>query len=499
MDFQSLSAAFAHLFQPATMLICMLSAVIGIVLGALPGLSGATGIMIMLPITYGMDPINAFAMLMSLWVGGASGSFISAVLIGIPGSSGSVATVYDGYEMTKNGEAVRALSAGTVSNFFGTLPSVLIAMFCSVTIAKLAINLGPWDYFALGFTAITLVISLSEGSLLKGLISAGLGLAVTTFGIAPVSGTPRFTFGSNYLTGGFSMIPVMMGCFAGSLILLEYARGEKMGGDTDKNVKVSHFRLPLQDIKDNAVNIIRSFGIGAWIGFLPGMGASLSNVASYAIAKQSSKHPEKMGTGAVEGVFASEAANNASLGGAIIPLVALGIPGDGTSAILLSGLTIQGMEAGPMLIRNQPVFVYTIFAAALFGAIFVLLTEILSIPLFPRLLQIPYRYLYPTIFILVVVGTYVESNNLFSVYMFLLFTLLAVLMNMAKLPMSPFILAYVLGDMLEKNLRNAISYAPNGGAVFFTEPLSCILITVSILSVMWSLWKSYKAKRKANA
>lgn len=334
--------SFLMLLQPLTFLIILLSTAIGIILGAIPGLSGGLGVALLLPVTFGMPSEVGLAMLVSIWVGGVSGGLIGSILLGIPGSPSSIATTFDGYPITRNGQAVKALGAGITASFVGTVLSILIAMFLSPILARLALKLGPWEYFSLGFCAISLVAALSRGSIFLGMASAGLGLLLSTIGFAPIDGYPRFTFGSIYLGGGLDLIALMLGLFALKQVVADYARGQQQVPEIDMK-DIRGFGVSLREYRDNAWNIIRSFFIGLWIGFLPGMGAGLSNMVAYAQAKSASRHPEQFGKGCIDGVFASETSNNASVGGSLIPMVALGIPGDGTTAILLGGLMIHGI------------------------------------------------------------------------------------------------------------------------------------------------------------
>lgn len=479
-------AALSAIFTPQCMVYLVFGTIAGIVLGAIPGLSSGTGLVIMLPLTFTMEPEAAIAVLMGIYIGGVSGGFIGSILLGIPGTTNSIATVFDGYEMTKKGEAVRALSAGVVANFLGTAPSILIALFASSWISKMAVKLGPWEYFSLMICAITLVISLSQGNLAKGMLSAGLGLLICCVGFAPICATRRFTFGNRYLNGGFSFVPVMMGVFAGATILMEYARDSK--SSQADIVKVSRFRMPFKDFSDNIVNTIRSWCLGLLIGFLPGMGGTLANMVAYAQEKSSSKHPEEFGHGCIDGVIAPEVANNASIGGAIIPMVSLGIPGDGATAFLMAALTLQGVQPGPLFAANNPVLFNIIFISAAIAAVVVFIAEIVGMPIFPSLLKIPYHYLYPVIIMLIFIGAYVSSYNMFVVFVMLGFALLGIIMQYFGLPSAPLILTVVLGNSIETYMRRGVNMAANGWASFITRPVSCLLLIVAIISVFWGLF-----------
>ncbi|PNV61125.1 Tat pathway signal protein [Clostridium sp. chh4-2] len=487
-------SVFQTLFSPSCLALVFLGIAIGVVMGAIPGLGGGLAVTLVLPLTYTMNSVVAIAFLCSIYVGGTSGSFIGSVLMGIPGDVCSVATVYDGYQFTKQGDPVRPLSACVVANYIGTVPSLILAMVCCPLLANVAVKLGPWEYFGLGFCAITLIISLSKKNMCKGLMAAGLGLIVKCIGTAPICGTQRFAGGSYYLTGGIGLSCVMLGIFAGSTILMEYARDEKAAAS--ELVKVSRFRWPGRDLMNNVGTILQSWGIGAVIGFLPGMGSALSNVVAYAKAKGSSKHPEEFGKGCIDGVIAPEVANNASIGGALVPMIALGIPGDGSTALLLGALTVQGVVAGPLMLKNYTNIVYMIYLACIFAATCVLIFEIVGMPIFPSILKIPYHYLYPAILVLVFLGAYISTGNIFAVVCTVAMAFVGVFMSWADLPPTPFILAYVLGETLETNLRRALSYSTNGWMSFFTRPVSCMFIVVAVLSVVMPYVKAFFLKNK---
>lgn len=478
--------ALTSLASPLCLALMFAGVISGILFGAIPGLGGGILTVLVLPLTYKLSPVVSIAFLCAIYIGGTSGSYISSVLMGIPGDVASVSTVYDGYEFTKKGDPVRALSACTVANFIGTIPSMLVCMIACPVISAIAIKLGPWEFFALSFCAISLIVALSKENIFKGLMAAGLALLVKCIGMAPVCGTQRFTFGSYYLSGGIPLTCMFLGVFAGSTILLEFGKNAKT--DTSKIVKVSRFRWPGKDLAANVVNIIRSWAIGLVIGILPGMGSGLSNVVAYAGAKSASKHPEEFGKGCIDGVIAPEVANNASVGGALIPFISLGIPGDGSTALLLGALTVQGVVTGPLMIRNYPSVVYMIYISCMVGAAMVLAFQILGMPIFPSLLKIPYHYLYPVITALVFLGAFVSQGNIFALILTLAMMLLGVFMAYAGLPTTPFILTYVLGELLETNFRRAMSYSADGILTFFTRPASCVMLLIAFAFILYNLF-----------
>ncbi|MBE9638358.1 tripartite tricarboxylate transporter permease [Salipiger mangrovisoli] len=486
------------LFDPVTFAIILGASILGVILGAIPGLSGGLGVALLLPVTFGMEPGTGLAMLVAIWIGGVSGAMIGSILLGIPGSPSAIATCFDGYPMTRNGEAVKALGAAITASFLGTFFSILVAAVASPVLADLALKLGPWEYFSLGFCAIALVASLSRENVGKGMASASLGLLFACVGFAPIDGTARFSFDNMYLSSGFDLIAMMLGIFALKQIVMDFAKGTQDLPSVDAG-RISGFGVSLREYRDNLWNLVRSFGIGIWIGFLPGMGAALSNMVAYAQAKSASKHPEKFGKGCIDGVFASEISNNASVGGSLIPMIALGIPGDGTTAILLGGLMIHGVQPGPLLFTNNPEIVYMVFGTALLSAVLVVLVQFFGMRLFPAILKVPYHYLYPPIVVLSFVGVFVNVGGTY-IFLFLLgFAALGIVMDMVRLPVSPFLLAFILGPMLESNLRKGFTYSADGALAFFTRPISAALLAAAVLSIVWPYLRPMLRRAQARA
>ena len=486
--------ALLTLLQPQNLIMMYICNLIGCVLGAIPGLNGGLGMTLILPLTFAFSTELSFAMLVGMYVGGVSGSFIAAVLIGIPGSASSIATCYDGYPMTQKGKAAKALSIGITASFIGTVVSILVAMVSTSFIADIALKLGPWEYFALCFMAITMVVGLSNGSVFKGLLSAFIGLWMSTVGADLVTNQLRFTFHNTHLYGGVNIICLLMGTFALQQVATSYAKGNKKMPEVDTK-SLGGFGLGIKDFVDNLKTIIVSLLIGLGIGFLPGMGAGISNLIAYGQAKRMSKHPEKFGTGYEPGVWATEVSNNAGVGGALIPMISLGIPGDSTCVLLLSGMTIHGLQPGPMFIQQNPVLANLIFLCVLFSAILIFFTEIFTKRWFPYLLKAPYHYLYSAILILCLMGAFSSTTSMFSVGLVVAFGVLGVLMDMFELPMTPLMLAFILGGKIESYFRMGCSYAKGSLAPFVTRPISCIFLLIAVFSLLSPLIHIWLGKK----
>ena len=487
--------AFLTLMEPMNFIMMYLCSLVGCVLGAIPGLSGGLGITLILPMTFALSTELSFSMLLGMYVGGVSGSFIAAVLVGIPGSASSIATCYDGYPMTKKGKAAKALTIGITGSFIGTFVSILVCTLASGYIADIALMLGPWEYFSLCLMAITMVVGLSNGSVFRGLLAAFIGLWLSCVGIDSVTNQMRFTFGNANLYGGINVVCMLMGTFALQQVATSYAKGQQEMPPVDAK-SLSGFGLTIKDFVDNIRVILVSLGIGLFIGFLPGMGGSISNLIAYGYAKNSSKHPELFGTGVEEGVWATEVSNNASIGGALIPMISLGIPGDGNCVLLMSAMTIKGLQAGPMFIEQHPVLADLIFVTVLVSAILIFVTELLTKRWFPLLLKAPYHYLYSAILMICFMGAFSGTTSMFGVYMVLVFGAMGILMDMFRLPMTPLMLAYILGGKIESYFRMGCSYARGDLTSFLTRPISLIFILIAVWSVIGPMISKLIKSRK---
>ena len=481
--FQYMLAALQEICTPLGLLYVVGGTLAGVILGAIPGLGSSTLMVVLLPISYKLDINLAMALFISIVIGGMSGGCIGSILLGIPGTSSSICTTYDGYAFTKRGEPSRALSNAVFANFLGNVPSVLLAMICCKAVAKWAVVLGPWEYAALCLCAVLMVVGLSKGNMLKSMIGVGLAIFLASVGQDPINASGRFIFfGRLEFLKGFNIISVMLGLFAAKIILLEYARQEKQNAP---DIKVEGFKFPGKDLKNNFWLVVRSWITGAVIGFLPGLGGPVAAVMAYSNEKTMSKEKEQWGHGHIGGVLSCETANNAAIGGALIPLLALGIPGDAAGVQFIAALNIQGIQIGPMFMREQPLIVYMIFIGALLSGIVTLLYETLGMKTFPALLKIPYHFLYSAVILLAFIGAYMSTNSFFGVIVALCCCILAVLFDVFGIPSLPFLMAYILSPMLELNIRRGFNYSTDGIKTFFTRPISCTFIIIAFLVLLY--------------
>lgn len=479
---------------PMNIILMIAGTFVGILFGAIPGLSGTMAVMLFMPLTYAMNSGTAIIFLLSLWIGGCSGAFIGSVLLGIPGSASAVSTCWDGHPMAQKGQASKALAIGMTASFLGTFFSALVGGILAEKVADFAFAMGAWEYAALCLVAMTMVLAISKGNMLKGLASTCIGLMLASVGFSPIDAELRFTFGNMYLMSGLSMIVVLTGIFAVTHILVTFAKGFSPMPEVNSE-GLKGFGLTLKDFADEAVNIIRSFLIGLGIGFLPGMGSGLSNLVAYSSAKNASKHPEEYGHGAAGGIWAPEVANNASIGGAMIPMAALGIPGDSTTALLIGALTIHGLEMGPMVFKNSGNVVYLMFFTVMVVAAVVLLMQSFGKRWFPYILKVPSHFMYPALLVICLASAYVDSGNLYKCGMMMVFCLVGFLMDWGGLPASPLILAFILGPTLENNMLKAFQYSGTWTS-FFTRPISGVLMVIAIFCIFSPVFRAIVAAVK---
>ena len=479
--------------QPSNLLLIAFGTALGVFVGAMPGLSSTTGLAIILPFTFMLNPIPAFLMMISLYMAAEYGGSITAIAIGVPGTPPAVATVFDGYPLTKKGESGKALGVSIISSTLGGAFGTIILIIACGPISSFALKFGPAEYFALGIFGLSIVGNLVEGSVVKGFISVIIGLLFCVVGVDVLSGYPRFTFDIIGLLDGIHLIPALIGFYAISEV---FKLIEESGVIRRINEKVSGKLPSLKELRGLAGTILRSSAIGAIVGAVPGAGATIASLIAYNEAKRMSKTPEKFGTGVIEGISAPEAANNASVGGAMIPLLTLGIPGSGSTAILLGGLMLHGMKPGPLLMTEHPELVYAIYVGFFVAEFFMLTIGLLGIPLWVKLISLRSSRLTPLILGVSLIGSYALGNSIFDMIMAVFFGVLGYLMRRFGFPLAPAVLALVLGFIVETNYRRALSISGGDHIIFLTKPISLILILMAVATFIIPAIRSYRRKRR---
>lgn len=491
--------AFMQMLSLQNFLIIVVGVGIGIVFGALPGLTATMAVALCLPFSFGMGPISGFALLVALYVGGISGGLISAILINIPGTPSSIATTFDGSPMAKKGEAGKALGVGVFYSFLGTIFSIAVLIFVAPPLAEFALKFGPYEYFALAFFSLTFISALAGKSLLRGFVSGFIGMALATIGVSPINGFPRFTFGMSQLTNGFDLLPALVGLYAVSEILKSAETKHEVIDAPLPLVKIKGFGFTIREFVGQLKNFSIASVIGTCIGILPGIGGGTSNLLAYVAIKKTSKYPEKFGTGIIDGIVASEASNNASIGGAMVPLLSLGIPGDAVTAMLLGGFMIHGLSPGPLLFTNNADVVYAIFAALIVASFVMLVMEFGGMRVFIRLLNIPKHILLPVVLALCVVGAFGVNSRVFDAWGLLMFGVIGYLLEKFGFPLPPVILGFILGPMAETNLLRGMQYSNGDFSVFFRKPISCSFIVLALAYLSWSVFSALMKLRRKRA
>lgn len=481
--------SFATVLSLKILALMIVGVFVGIIFGSIPGLSATMGIALVLPMTYNMEVIPAMALFCAIYIGGISGGLITAILINIPGTPSSIATCWDGYPMAQNGEAGRALGVGILYSFLGGLVSFIALIFISLPLSKVAIKFGPYEFFAIALFSLSMIASISGDSLVKGIISGLVGMALAFVGPAPIDAFSRFTFGLKGLKGGFDLLTALIGLFAIAEILRTAQESKTMGITVKKQTlegfDVKGFGIGWSEFKGQLGNFIRSTGIGLGMGILPGVGGSTSSVMAYLVSQNTSKTPELYGTGHVDGLIASESANNGTIGGAFVPLLTLGIPGETTTAMLLGAFMLHGFTPGPLLFKNNPDIVYGIFAALLISNVIMLIMEFFGIKFFTRILKVPKHILLPIVFALCAVGAYGLNNRIFDIWTILFFGILGYGMERFGYSTTPTILGFILGPLVEKNLRSGLMLSNQSIIPFFQSPIALVffLFTAVVLVV----------------
>jgi putative tricarboxylic transport membrane protein len=499
---EHLATGIATIVQVKYLVPLVLGTIVGVIGGALPGVTITLTIIVALPFTFGLDPLQGLAAMTGIYVGGSAGGLITATLLGIPGTPSSLATMFDGFPMAKKGEAGRAVWLGIWASFFGGLLGGVFLILATGPLAAFALKFGPWEYFSLFVLALSMVAGLVESSLTKGLLAGMLGLVVTVLGNDPMMGAPRLTLGIAFLEGGIAFLPVLIGVFAFAQIMgdVEHmGRAAQLAQAVEgyTHLAVSHVKV-IGEIMARPFVLLWTSIIGVWIGVLPAIGGSAANMMAYDQAKKLSRHPEEFGKGSAEGIIASEASNNANVGGSLVTIMAFGIPGDAVTAVMLGALAIHGIQSGPLFISQQSALAYGIFAAYIVAHPIMVVVTGLAARWALRVVTVPKTLLYPVILVLCVVGAFALNNTMANVYVLLAFGLLGYAMVKAGLPLAPFILGVILGDQIETNLIRAIADDPDPW-LFVTRPISAALLALAVASAVFAIRQHRRARLRAQA
>jgi putative tricarboxylic transport membrane protein len=496
--FELLGVGLEHLMQVKYVAPLVLGTLAGVVGGALPGVTITMTIIVVLPFTFGLDPLQGLTAMTGVYVGGSAGGLVTAVLLGLPGTPSAIATTFDGHPMAKKGEPGRAIWLGIWASFFGGLLGGVFLIAATGPLARIALEFGPWEFFSLFILALSMVAGLVEGSLVKGLIAGALGCVVTILGSDPVMGQERLTLGIPFLAGGIDFLPVLIGVFAFAQIMTELERraGPRSAAAVGQaaSLAVRHLRV-IWEILSRPLMLLWTSFIGVLIGVLPAIGGSAASMMAYDQAKKLSRHPERFGTGTPEGIVASESSNNANVGGSLVTIMAFGIPGDAVTAVMLGALTIHGIQSGPLFISQNPTLAYGMFAAYLLAHPIMVAIMWAGSRWMLRVTTVPKAVLFPVVLVLCVVGAYALNNTMSNVYVLLTFGVLGYAMVKFGFPLAPFILGVILGDQIEINLVRAIMTDANPW-LFLTRPISGALIALSVGSVLVALWQHRRHQKR---
>jgi len=463
--------------------------ILGTLIGVLPGLGPAAGTALLIPITFRLEPTPAIIMLAAIYYGAMYGGTITSVLINVPGEAASVVTCLDGYEMAKQGRAGAALGIAAIGSFVGGTVATFGLVLVALPLARFALKFGPPEYFALLCVGLSLVMGLAGKSLTRALMMGILGLIVSLVGVDPVEGAPRFTFGVTQLLDGVRFVPVVMGFFGIGEILLNAEKslvGVMAGGG-----KVSSFLPRRQEWPVCVASILRGTGLGFFLGLIPGTNSAVAAFMSYAVEKKVSRHPEKFGTGVIEGVAGPETANNSYANAALIPLFTLGLPGSPTIAILMGALIMNGLMPGPLLFQQHATFVWAVIASLYIGNVILLILNLPLVGLWAKLLKIPYESLVVLILVFCIIGAYSLNNSVFDIGVMIVCGVLGYLFKKLDFPMAPAILTLILGPLMERSLRESLSISQGDYGIFFTRPISLALLVITALILATSAWQAW--------
>lgn len=471
------------LSDPTIIILVFLGVIAGIFVGALPGLTATTGCALLLPFTFGHEPLSGLVILIGVFCGGIYGGSLAAILLRTPGTPAAAATMIDGFPMSERGEAGRAIGLATFASFVGGTVGAIIMTLLAPKLAAFGLAFGPPEYFALTLFGLAMIVAVSGDSLMRGIMAAAIGLWITTIGFDPIAATSRYTFGARELLGGVELIPILVGLFGVTQVFL---RAEKLL--VFQNTAESNSFLPrLGDILLTKWVGIKSAVIGVLVGSVPGAGCDIAAFAAYSELKRSHNTDEEIGKGSPKGIVAPEAANNAATTGALIPMLSLGVPGDAVTAVLLGALTIHGFEPGPVFFTSNLDLIYALFAGVILAQFALLIVGLSLAPVFAKIIRLDQRIMIPAILFLCMMGSYSVRYSVFDMNVALIFGVLGYLLTKARIPLSPMLLGVVLGTLSEQNLRRSLIMSHGDAMIFLQRPISLILVIGAVGAIVLML------------
>ncbi|GAA1396271.1 tripartite tricarboxylate transporter permease [Pseudonocardia kongjuensis] len=493
---ENLQLGLETALSPTNLLWCFVGVFLGTVIGLLPGLGSATGVAILLPVTLAMEPITALTMLAGIYYGSQYGASTSSILLATPGDSSSVVLTLDGYQMARNGRAGAALAISAISSFVASIITLVGLLLLAQPIAAFALNFGPPENLAIIVLGLATIVTFAGDKVLRGIIMAAVGLLISMVGIAAGFPVARFTFGSVNLLSGFEFVAVMIGLFAIGEVLHQIHRG----GEAPIRARFRDLLLTRSELRRSVAPTLRGTATGFGLGVLPGAGATLASFMAYGLEGRVGPNRRKLGSGTVEGVAGPEASNNAAANASFIPTLSLGIPGSGTTAILLGAFVIFGLQPGPLLFEQHPALVWGLLVSFFFGNLLLLVLNLPLAPVFAQVLRLPYSYLYPLILFLGFVGAFAVGNNTFTLWVVLVAGMLGYLMKRFGFPVAPLVLGLVLGPLLERALDQTSSMSGGNLLVVFQRPISAVFAVAAILAFVGPpLLKEISRRRAAAA
>jgi len=488
------SYVLQNAFLPEVIIFTAIGIFLGVTVGAIPGISGHVAIAILLPIVFKMDTVASLGMLLGIYKGSMFGGAISAISFGVPGTGAAVVTVLDGYQAKKNGYPKKAMFTALYSSVTGDLFSTLFLIFLAVPLAGVSLKFGPIEFFALYVFAILMIAFLVQGEIKKGIVAAGIGLLIGCIGTDPVTGATRLIFGISLLRGGIPLVPLLVGIFAVSELIIQFSKAiyqskskkiKKLAGlfneiDYDSSKDKMNFKVYLSNFKSTLIGSVT----GTFVGALPGAGSSLAAFVSYGVASRFSSHPEEWGKGILEGVAAPEAANSATCGASLIPLLAFGIPGSATAALIGAAFTMQGINPGPLLFQENLPLIYTLFVVIFYASIMNLVISYTLIPFYSKIALIKPMLLYPSVFVFALIGTYACRNSINDIWILIVAGLLGLLLRKGRFPLGPLVLAYIIGPGAEKALRQALLIGAGEWSILLKSPIAIGFFLISIVIII---------------